>query len=241
MQDLLTAVDLTISFGRFKAVNALSFELREGEILGVIGPNGAGKSTLMNALSGVLKLESGRIHLKGRDITHLSPAQKCGLGIGRTYQIPRPFVNMTVFENVLVGGVHGALMREREARKRTLEILALVGLWEKRDLRAGRLDLLDRKALEVARALATNPSVLLLDEVAAGLTEREMEKIIADIKAVRERGVTIIWIEHVLQMMLEGVDRIMCMAMGQKIMCGEPRETIESPEVQQCYLGVEEN
>lgn len=241
MGSILSVEDLTIAFGAFTAVKDLSFEVMDGEILGTIGPNGAGKTTMLNGLNGLVRPAKGRVLFKGSDITHLSPSQRCRLGIGRTYQVPRPFVNMTVFENVLVGAEHGGSLAGKQARSRSLEILEMAGLSAKKGLLTGRLDLLDRKRLELARALATNPVVLLLDEVAAGLTEAEVTGLIQTVKSIKASGVTMIWIEHVLQTMLEGADRLLCLSAGQMLMCGAPREVLASKQVEEVYLGVEEN
>ena len=238
---ILSVEGLSISFGSHQVLEFLSFSLKEKEILGIIGPNGAGKTTLMNALTGLLKPDRGRIIFRGADVTHLFPARRCRLGIGRTYQIPRPFVNMTVFENVLVGAVHGASLSEKEGKERALEILAATGLLEKKDLLAGRLDLLDRKRLELARGMATGPAVLLLDEVAAGLTEAEVADVIKIVKKIREDGITIIWIEHILMTMVEAADRVLCIAAGRALACGAPQEVLASKEVEEAYLGVEED
>lgn len=238
---ILVVENLTVSFGRLLAVNNLSFEVREGEVLGVIGPNGAGKTTVLNALIGLVTPESGRIVFQGHDITRLPPYARCRLGLGRTYQIPRPFENMSVFENLLVGAVYGAGLSERRAAGRADEILALTGLAEKRDLPAGKLGLLDRKRLELARGLATDPRVLLLDEVAAGLTEAEVKVLLELVRQIRKTGVTIVWIEHILLTMLEGADRVLCVAAGRGVACGEPREVMASKEVQDLYLGAEED
>lgn len=232
---------MTIAFGAFTAVKDLSFEVTEGEILGTIGPNGAGKTTMLNGLIGNVRPVKGRVVFKGSDITGLSPSQRCRLGIGRTYQVPRPFVNMTVFENVLVGAEHGASLSGKQARVKAFEILGVTGLAAKKSLLAGRLDLLDRKRLELARALATNPTVLLLDEVAAGLTEAEVTGLIQTVKDIKATGVTMIWIEHILQTMLEAADRLLCLSAGQMLLCGSPREVLASKQVEEVYLGVEEN
>lgn len=240
MDKILTVESMTISFGGFNAVRDLSFDVYQGEILGTIGPNGAGKTTFLNGLTGLVKLARGRVVFNGHDITHLSPSRRCHLGIGRTYQVPRPFVGMSVFENVLVGAEHGASLGGKDAREKALEILTLTGLMDKKNLLAGRLDLLDRKRLEVARALATNPTLLLLDEVAAGLTEAEVGELIDIVKGIKNSGVTIIWIEHVLQTMREAADRLLCLSAGQLLTCGDPHEVLASEAVQECYLGVEE-
>jgi branched-chain amino acid transport system ATP-binding protein len=241
MGSILSVENLTVAFGAFLAVKDLTFEVVEGEILGTIGPNGAGKTTMLNGLIGLVKPAKGRVLFMGSDITNHSPSQRCRLGIGRTYQVPRPFVNMTVFENVLVGAVHGASLSGKQSHAKADEILGLTGLSPKKKLLAGRLDLLDRKRLELARALATNPTVLLLDEVAAGLTEGEVTGLIQTVKEIKASGVTIIWIEHILQTMLEAADRLLCLSAGQMLLCGSPREVLASKEVEEVYLGVEEN
>ena len=241
MNNILTVEKVSVAFGRMQVINSLSFEVRIGEILGIIGPNGAGKTTLLNALIGLVKPHTGRITFNGKDITSISPAKRCHMGIGRTYQVPRPFENMTVFENVLVGSVHGARQHESQAREKTCEILNITGLIEKANLFAEKLGLLDRKRLELARALATNPKILLLDEVAAGLTEAEVMDVLKIVRKVKNLGVTIIWIEHIIMTMLEATDRLMCIAAGEKLLCGDPREVLESKVVEAIYLGVEEN
>jgi len=241
MSDILIANELTKDFGRLRAVDQLSFEVREGEILGMMGPNGAGKTTVFNLLTGVYKPDRGTINFNGRDITHESPSRRCRLGIGRTYQIPRPFKKMTAYENMLVGSVHGGRLSEKEARKGVHEILEMVGLLPKKNHFAGSLSFLDRKRLELGRALATNPTLLLIDEVAAGLTEAEVEQVLKIVKRIQERGITIVWIEHILMMMSEGVERLLMIAEGQQLLCGDPKEVMGSKEVLDVYLGVEED
>jgi len=228
------------SFGNLVAVDDLSFEVREGEILGMMGPNGAGKTTVFNLLTGLLKPDAGTITFKGEEITYQSPAKRCQKGIGRTYQIPRPFDKMSVFENLLVGAVHGGGLREKEARSEIHDILDLIGLHAYMHRLAGGLPLLDRKRLELGRALATRPSLILLDEIAGGLTEGEMGQILKIIKEIQKKGVTIIWIEHILMMMFEGVDRLLAIAEGRWLNCGDPTEVMNSKEVLECYLGAEE-
>lgn len=240
MVDILTVNHLTKSFGRLRAVDSLSFEVREGEILGVMGPNGAGKTTVFNLLTGVLKPDEGDIQYQGKDITHESPAKRCRRGIGRTYQIPRPFDKMTVFENLLVGAVHGGGLSEKRARGKVRDILDLIGLISKTDHLAGSLPLLDRKTLELGRALATQPSLILLDEIAGGLTEKEAMKVLGLVRKISERGMTIIWIEHLLMMMAEGADRLLAISEGRWLQCGDPDEVMNSAEVLECYLGAEE-
>ena len=241
MTDILTVEHLTKSFGQLRAVDKLSFEVREGEILGMMGPNGAGKTTVFNLLTGVFRPDSGFISFKGRDITKDSPASRCRRGIGRTYQIPRPFDKMSVFENLLVGAVHGGGLSERQGREVVYDILEMIGLYSVKDQWAGGLPLLDRKRLELGRALATQPSLILLDEIAGGLTEKEVAQVLNIARKVWERGVTIVWIEHILMMMSEGVDRLLVIAEGRWLQCGNPKDVMNSEEVLECYLGAEEN
>ena len=214
MVDILAVNHLTKTFGRLRAVDSLTFEVREGEILGVMGPNGAGKTTLFNLLTGVYKPDEGDIQYQGKDISHESPAKRCRRGIGRTYQIPRPFDKLTVFENLLVGAVHGGGLSEKRARGKVLDILDLIGLISKTDYFAGSLPLLDRKTLELGRALATQPSLILLDEIAGGLTEKEATKVLGIVRKISEQGITIVWIEHLLMMMAEGADRLLAISEG---------------------------
>ncbi|UCB50418.1 MAG: ABC transporter ATP-binding protein [Deltaproteobacteria bacterium] len=241
MSDILVANHLQKSFGNLVAVSELSFEVREGEILGMMGPNGAGKTTVFNLLTGILKPDAGAITFNGEDITHESPSKRCQRGMGRTYQIPRPFDKMSVFENLLVAAVHGGGLREKRARGRIKDILDLIGLFPVKDRLSGGLPLLDRKRLELGRALATQPSLVLLDEVAGGLTEGETEQVLKIVREMQKRGVTIIWIEHILAMMSEGVDRLLVISEGRWLNCGNPEEVMSSEEVLECYMGVEED
>jgi branched-chain amino acid transport system ATP-binding protein len=240
LTDILTVNHLEKSFGHVKAVNDLSFEVKEGEILGMMGPNGAGKTTVFNLLTGVFKPDKGEILFKGKDITHLPPAKRCHRGIGRTYQIPCPFDRMSVFENLLVGAVHGGRLSERRAREEANAIMELTGLTALRNHASGELSLLNRKRLEVGRALATQPSLILLDEVAGGLTEAEVHQVLEIVRKTSKKGVTIIWIEHILMMMSEGVDRLLVIAEGAWLHCGDPKVVMNSKEVLTCYLGAEE-
>lgn len=241
MPDILVVKNLEKSFGRLLAVNQLSFEVRQGEILGVLGPNGAGKTTMFNLITGTIKPDGGSIILDGADITRESPSRRCRRGVGRTYQIPRPFANMTVFENLLVGAVHGAGMREKAAALAAMEVLDLIQLAPDKDKFAGGLCLLDRKRLELGRALATQPRLLLIDEVAGGLTEKEVEMLLTIVKEIQRRGVSIIWIEHILMMLSEGVDRLLVLDEGRRLQCGDPGHVMNSREVMECYLGAEED
>ncbi|MBU1277112.1 MAG: ABC transporter ATP-binding protein [Proteobacteria bacterium] len=241
MPDILVVKSLEKYFGHLLVVSQLSFEVRQGEILGVLGPNGAGKTTMFNLITGTLKADGGSIIFNGVDITRESPARRCRQGIGRTYQIPRPFENMTVYENLLVGAVHGAGMREKHAAPFAMEVLELIRLLPEKDKLAGGLCLLDRKRLELGRALATQPRLLLIDEVAGGLTENEVEMLLKVVKEIQHRGVSIVWIEHILMMLSEGVDRLLVLDGGRRLQCGDPRHVMNSQDVMECYLGSEED
>ncbi len=240
MTEILTAEGLSKAFGSVQAVTDMSMDVRKGEILGILGPNGSGKTTLFNLLTGVYKPDRGRVVFNGRDITAISVHQRVRLGIGRTYQIPRPFGNMTVLENLLVAATQGGRQSEKAARGEVDETLEMTGLTSLKYQFARSLTLLDRKRLETARALATRPHLLLLDEIAGGLTEAEAHQVLKIIRSVNEKGVTIIWIEHLMAMM-EGVDRILALDQGRHLLCGSPKEVMSSEEVVACYMGVEED
>jgi branched-chain amino acid transport system ATP-binding protein len=240
MEPILQAENLAKAFGSVQAVASVTLEVQRGEILGVLGPNGSGKTTLFNLLTGVHLPDSGSILFDGHDITKQAPYQRSRNGIGRTYQIPRPFNKMTVYENLLVGAVHGGGLSEKKARPKVLDILDMINLLPQKDTLAGGLPLLNRKALELGRALATQPKLILLDEIAGGLTEKEAHQVLGIVKKVWEQGVTIVWIEHVLAMMSEGADRLLVITQGQFLKCGEPQDVMNSDEVLECYLGAED-
>jgi len=235
---LLELRSLSKSFGSVKAADAIGLDVAEGEALGIIGPNGAGKTTLFNLVAGDLAPDAGTIRFKGADITAMKTHRRCAAGIGRTYQIPRPFESLTVFENLLVGAVYGAGKRESEVVGACAEILERTGLAAQANRRAGSLTLLERKRLELARALATNPRLLLLDEIAGGLTEGECRALVETIKAIRARGVTIVWIEHIVHALVAVVERLIVLDFGRKIAEGEPQAVMSSPEVQEIYMGI---
>jgi branched-chain amino acid transport system ATP-binding protein len=239
MAVILELRNVSKSFGALLVTDSLSFTLNEGAALGILGPNGAGKTTMLNLISGELPVSSGHIFFKGGDITALPAARRCHLGIGRTYQIPRPFAGMTVFENVLVGATFGGKHHPQESAELCRDILALTGLLDRWDVLAGSLRLLERKRLELARALATQPMLLLLDEIAGGLTEHEVQELLAVIAAIRARAVTIIWIEHIVHALVSSVDRIMAINFGAKLAEGRPEEILASREFQEIYFGVE--
>jgi len=226
------------SFGRVTVAAALSLSVARHEALGIVGPNGAGKSSLFSLISGDLSPDAGAILLNGRDVTGLSPEARCRLGIGRTYQLPRSFEHMTVFENVLVAAHQGASVRGQQAYDVAVEVLTTCELLDQANRWAGQLTLLQRKRLEVARALATGPDLLLLDEVAGGLTDPEVEELVAIIKRVHAGGVTIIWIEHVVRALTRTVNRLICLAGGGIIADGNPHAVMESDTVRELYLGV---
>ncbi|MGE8367338.1 ABC transporter ATP-binding protein [Cupriavidus sp.] len=236
---VLSAEMLVKRFGAVTVADNLSVTLGHAEALGVIGPNGAGKSSFFNLLSGNIRADSGRILLEGRDVTNASPNERAIAGIGRTYQIPRPFSQLTVFENLLVGAFFGARMDARRAQQHCYETLALTGLLRHADKPAAALSLLERKRLELARALATRPKVLLLDEIAGGLTEGEAAELVATIQSIHAHGTAIIWIEHVVHALLAVVSRLMVLSFGKKLMEGEPSAVMNSAAVRDVYLGIE--
>lgn len=239
MTDILVAKNLAKAFGRVQAVADVSFEVRDGELLGVLGPNGAGKTSVFNILTGVYKTDQGSINFLGRNITHMSASKRCRMGLGRTFQIPRPFGDMTVYENLIVSSSYGAGVGERAGRAKLSQILNMTQLYDRRNSFARTLPLLDRKRLELARALATNPKLLLLDEIAGGLTESEAHEVFEMVKTIQSSGATIIWIEHIMSMM-EGVDRILALSQGNNLVCGLPGDVMSSKEVLECYLGKED-
>jgi branched-chain amino acid transport system ATP-binding protein len=239
MSTILELVNVSKAFGLLQVCNALSLTLEEGTALGILGPNGAGKTTLLNLIAGDLPVSSGKILFRGQEVTSVSAHQRCRMGIGRTFQIPHPFSAMTVFENVLVGAMYGSQQGEKASYDRCYEVLFLTGLSKQADTLAGNLRLLDRKRLELARALATRPTLLLLDEIAGGLTDQEVVRLLEVIETIRKQGVTLVWIEHIVHALVSSVDRIVAINFGTKIADGRPQEVINSAEFKQIYFGVE--
>ena len=238
MSALLSIQDLQKSFGAVTVADATSFDVAQGEAVAILGPNGAGKTSLFNLITGALRADSGTIRFDGRDITKLPPAARCKMGVARSFQIPQPFAGMTVFENALVGATQGAGLRGREAEDHALDVLEETGLSGKANMRAGSLSLLERKRLELARALSAKPKLLLLDEIAGGLTDAECGALIDTIKRIHANGTTIIWIEHVVHALIAVAERLIVIDFGRKIAEGAPKAIMESAEVKEIYLGI---
>ena len=236
---LLALRSVSKSYGALKVIDDISIAVTAGETLGILGPNGAGKTTLFNLISGDVRCEHGSVHYAGRDITSLRPHQRCRLGLGRSYQVPQPFAHMTVFENLVTAASFGGGQREHEAWETAKRILDQTGLTAHANKAAGELTLLDRKRLELARALATGPNLLLLDEIAGGLTEHEAAQLVAELKRIKAAGVTMIWIEHVVHALLAIADRLLVLNFGCKLAEGEPRAVMADAEVQRVYMGME--
>ena len=238
MSDTILSVQgVTKRFGGLVAVNDVTFDVARGEVVGLMGPNGAGKTTLLNIIAGEYKPEAGKITYKNNDITGLPPHRISHLGIGRTYQIPQPFVTLTVEDNLLVSSVFGRQLKKRDAEVEDDTICAMIGLSERKDTIAGSLPILSLKKLELARALAQKPELLLLDEVAAGATEVEIPKIIAAIQEIGKMGITIIIIEHVMKVLVGVVDRIVVIDKGAKIADDKPNAVMCDAKVMEAYFG----
>jgi branched-chain amino acid transport system ATP-binding protein len=236
-EPVLAAEGVGKRFGALVVLDGVALSVAPGEPVGIVGPNGAGKTTLLDVLAGAQRPEAGTITLRGRDVTRLGAAARCTLGVGRTHQVPRPFTDMTAFENVLVGATTGGGLRGGEARERALEALETAGLLPLANRRAATLGLLDRKRLELARALATGPAVLLLDEVAGGLTDEETHELVATVQELEASGLAIVWIEHVVHALLRVARRLVCMSAGRIIAEGEPAAVMRDPAVIEAYLG----
>jgi len=243
MASILQLQNISKRFGAVIIADRLDLVVQDAEALGIIGPNGAGKTTLFGIMTGTIAPDAGRVLLADEDVTHLAPERRCRKGLARSFQIPQPFGGMTVYENLLVAATFGTQARSTGRRDvdrnaRCMEILDQCGLADKTNRHAGLLTLLDRKRLELARALATEPRLLLLDEVAGGLTEPESKELVELIKALRRTGLSIIWIEHVVRVLLATVDRLVVLHNGQFIAQGDPQAVITSPAVMEIYMGI---
>jgi branched-chain amino acid transport system ATP-binding protein len=239
MSVILALRKVSKSFGAITIARDLDLDVEQGEAVGILGPNGAGKTTLLALISGVLVPNGGQIEFQGRDVSRQTPEARCRMGIARAFQVPQPFGDMTVFENLTVAGCFGAGNSQRVAQTRGLDILDRCGLADRANEPAGQLTLLNRKRLELARALATDPKVLLLDEIAGGLNQHECEDLVVLIKQVHASGVTIVWIEHVLHALLSVVPRALVLYQGQFIADGNPHDVIKEPKVAEIYMGIE--
>jgi branched-chain amino acid transport system ATP-binding protein len=236
---LLELEHMTKRFGRVVIAEDLSFTVGAGDTVGIVGPNGAGKTSLFGLISGDLSPGSGQVKFAGRTITRLDPAARCRLGIGRTYQVPRPFTDMTVFENVLVAGQQGGRLRRKASYAAAAGALELTGIAGEANMPAGRLGLLQRKRLEIARAIATRPALLLLDEVAGGLTDPEVTELVDIVRRINAEGITVIWIEHVVRALTSLVSRLTCLYGGKFIGDGDPASVLANQRVREIYLGSE--
>ena len=239
MTSVLSVHGVSKRYGALQVIDDISFDVPAGITLGVLGPNGAGKTTLFNLISGDVRADSGTLLFEGKDIGALPPHKRCRRGIGRSYQVPHPFAGMTVFENLLVAASFGAEQRERDTFAQCVEILGKTGLQERANQRSGALTLLDRKRLELARALATRPRILLLDEIAGGLTDHEARSLVQLIQRISASGVTIIWIEHVVHALLAVADRLLVINFGAKLAEGDPETVMRDASVRRVYMGIE--
>jgi branched-chain amino acid transport system ATP-binding protein len=234
---LLSARGLRKQYGALVVLDGVDFEVRRGDAIGIVGPNGAGKTTLLSLLSGSQVATAGTIGFKGHDVSSLDAARRCRMGIVRTHQVPQPFSGMTVFENVFTAATHGGGFRQTEAYERCIDAIELCGMTKVANRRAATLGLLDRKRLELTRALATNPQVLLLDEIGGGLTDGEAAELVQTIKVLHGRDIAIVWIEHIVHVLLQVARRLVCMDSGRVIAEGDPQEVLSNATVVDAYLG----
>ncbi len=234
---MLAAVGLRKRFGALVVLQKVDFTVLEGEAIGIVGPNGAGKTTLLNVLSGALPASEGKVTFRGADVTPLRAAARCRRGIARAHQVPRPFGGMTVFENVFVAASAGGGHHGRAGYTRCIESLELSGMLQVANRRAETLGLLDRKRLELARAVVTDPVVLLLDEIGGGLTDAEASQLVETIRSLHDRGIAIVWIEHIVHVLVQVVERLVCMDAGRVIADGAPEEVMADAAVIDAYLG----
>ena len=241
MSEILQLEKLNKAFGAVVVSDNFSLSVATGEALGIIGPNGAGKTSMFNLITGALKPDSGKILFDGNDITRMSISDRARSGMARSFQVPQPFSGLTVFENAMVAATQAADLRGAPARQLCLENLERTGLLHRANSQAGSLTLLERKRLELTRALCAKPKLLLLDEIAGGLTEKECVSLIQTVKTIHQSGVAIVWIEHVVHALIAVVDRLIVLNFGSKIAEGEARQIMQSSQVQEIYLGIEAN
>jgi branched-chain amino acid transport system ATP-binding protein len=234
---ILAASAIHKRFNALVVLDGVDFSMRPGEAVGIVGPNGAGKTTLLGVLVGALEPTSGSVQFRGADVTTMPASQRCRMGIVRTHQIPRPFGGMTVFENVFAAASNGGGFPRNEAYDRCVDSLTLCGMLGVANRRAEQLGLLDRKRLELARALATNPVVLLLDEIGGGLTDSEAAELVETIRELRRRGIAIVWIEHIVHILVQVAERLICMDAGRIIADGNPNAVMADRAVIEAYLG----
>ena len=233
----LSAKGIHKRFGALVVLENLDFSMGDGEAVGIVGPNGAGKTTLLSVLAGAFPPSEGSITFDGADVTNRTAAERCRSGLVRTHQIPKPFSGMTTFENVFVAASHGHAASRDEAYERVVDSLSLCGMLDVANRPADTLGLLDRKRLELARALATQPRLLLLDEIGGGLTDGEASELVETILELRRRGIGIVWIEHIVHILLQVAERLICMDAGRIIADGEPKMVMSNAEVVKAYLG----
>ncbi len=234
---ILAASGIHKRFNALVVLDRVDFALKAGEAVGVVGPNGAGKTTLLSVLVGAHSPTAGAIRFRGIDVTAQPAAERCRLGIAKTHQVPRPFGGMTVFENVFTGAANGGRLRRDEAYDRATRSLSLCGMLTLANRRAETLGLLDRKRLELARALATDPAVLLLDEIGGGLTDGEAGELVSIVRELNHRGIAVVWIEHIVHVLLQVAGRLICMDAGRIIADGDPRAVMADRAVIDAYLG----
>ncbi len=236
---LLALKNVSKSYGALKVTDNVSLSVAEGEVLGILGPNGAGKTTLFNLISGDVKTDAGDVEYQGERINALAPFERCRIGIGRSYQVPQPFGHMSVFENLVTAACFGAQVSEKDAWDIAWDVLQKTDLTRYANHPAGGLTLLNRKRLELARALATRPTLLLLDEIAGGLTEHEAQELVEELRRIKKEGVTMIWIEHVVHALLSIADRLHVINFGKTLCAGDPHQVMQDAEVRRVYMGLE--
>jgi branched-chain amino acid transport system ATP-binding protein len=237
---ILEVIAVSKRFGGFAALSEVSIAVRPGERLGIIGPNGSGKTTLINCISGSLSSESGTVVFDGADITRLAPHRRCRLGMARSFQVPRPFASMTVEQNVTIPlefVAHHRSLHIADVRREASDILARAGLGEKAGMSAGSLTQIDLRKLELARAIAIRPRLLLLDEVMAGLSAVEVDEVLAILAGLAQQGVTVIMIEHIMRAIMRFSERVLCLDAGRVVADGPPEAVVRNAEVQRIYLG----